>query len=75
MPPQECARLTRERGELDSRLNAVRTEREALTHELVEAKLELAKLKEMEMRYKKSVIKVQTQLYGTPMQQAANAAA
>ncbi len=48
---QEVASLTRERGELDARLTESKSEREQITNDLVEAKVELARLREMEVSW------------------------
>ncbi len=47
---QEVSQLSRERGELDARLSEFKEDHASLTNELVEAKLELARLREMEVR-------------------------
>mmetsp|Transcript_4529 Transcript_4529/g.7685 ORF Transcript_4529/g.7685 Transcript_4529/m.7685 type:complete len:578 (+) Transcript_4529:243-1976(+) len=63
---QATSALARERGELESRTAELRADREALTHELVDAKLELARLREMEVLYRRQVQKHKVQLYGMP---------
>ncbi len=52
---QEVSRLSRERGELEARVSELRDDHASLTNELVEAKLELARLREMEVRWTRGV--------------------